>query len=201
MVLVITGLYIGRPYFMAPASSASPFLMGWMRFIHFVAASVLVATGIVRVYWLFVGNKFERWRALFPVHREDWVNGWQVLKKYMLVFPQRAPHYMGHNPLQQISYTAIYAIVVIQVFTGFAMYGLSNPSGFFFVAFGWVNTLFGGVQVVHFVHHVLTWVFVIFLPIHVYLTIRVDLVHREARLSSIVSGGRFVRDDIEFVDD
>ena len=38
--------------------------MGWMRFVHFTAASVLVATVIVRVYWLLAGNKFERWVAL-----------------------------------------------------------------------------------------------------------------------------------------
>ena len=53
--------------------------------------------------------------------------------------------------------------------TGFAMYGQSNPGGFFYTLFGWVGPLLGGIQVVRFVHHVLTWVFLIFIPIHVYL--------------------------------
>ena len=66
VVLAVTGLYIGRPYFAPTASATTPFAMGWMRFLHFLAAAALVATGIVRVYWLFAGNKFERLAALSP---------------------------------------------------------------------------------------------------------------------------------------
>ena len=45
-----------------------------MRLVHFAAAAVLVATAIVRMYWLLAGNRFERWRALFPVRPRDWGN-------------------------------------------------------------------------------------------------------------------------------
>ncbi len=41
--------------------------MGCARLAHFIAAGVLVATAVVRVYWLFAGNQFERLTALFPV--------------------------------------------------------------------------------------------------------------------------------------
>ena len=202
VVLVVTGLFIGRPYFMAPASSGqSPFLMGWMRFLHFGAAAVLIATGIIRIYWLLIGNRFERWTALFPVRKADWINTWLVLKKYLFIDPQRAPHYLGHNPLQQFSYTAIYGLVVLQIVTGFAMYGLSDTAGFFYATFNWVNGLFGGTQVVRFIHHVTTWLFVTFVPVHIYFTVRADALHREARLSSMVSGGRLVRDSVTFVDE
>ncbi|MDH5758957.1 MAG: Ni/Fe-hydrogenase, b-type cytochrome subunit [Gemmatimonadota bacterium] len=199
--LVVTGFYIGKPYFMTGGEPSDHFLMGRVRFVHFVSAGLLVATAIVRSYWLFVGNKYERWRALFPYHREDWSNLWLVLKKYFFVQPWKAPHYMGHNPLQQLAYTSIYGIALLQVLTGFHMYGLAEPGGFFAVAFGWVGPLLGGTQIARFLHHVLTWVWVIFLPIHFYLTIRADVLHHESRVTSIVSGGRYVRADIEFVDD
>lgn len=202
VALIVTGFFIGGPYFMTATDAAStPFVMGWMRFIHFTSAAVLIATGIVRAYWLFVGNRFERWSSLFPWRPRDWRHAFEVLKKYVLIYPERAPHYLGHNPLQQISYTALYAIVLVQVFTGFAMYGQSNPGGFFFSAFGWVAALLGSIQNVRFVHHVLTWVFIIFIPVHIYLTVRADALHREARLSSMISGGRFVRCDMEYVDE
>ena len=49
LVLAGTGLFIGRPYFVVAGDTADHFVMGWFRFIHFTAASVLVATVIVRV--------------------------------------------------------------------------------------------------------------------------------------------------------
>jgi len=57
------------------------------------------------------------------------------------------------------------------------------------------------VQRTRFIHHVLSWVFVIFVPLHVYLTLRVDLLGRSGTISSIVSGGRFRPTDVEFEDE
>jgi Ni/Fe-hydrogenase b-type cytochrome subunit len=199
-VLAVTGLYIGKPYFMTSGDTSSHFLMGWVRFVHFAAAGVLVATGIIRVYWLFMGNRFERWGALFPVRRRDWVNLWRTIKFYLMIDPEKAPHYLGHNPLQQLAYTAVYGVAALIVLTGFAMYGQSDPTGFFFPVFNWVNTLLGGSQVTRFVHHVSTWVFLIFLPIHIYLAIRADHVERTGTISSIISGGRFIDVSRQYID-
>ena len=201
LTLIVTGFYIGGPYFMTSGSATDHFLMGRVRFVHFTAAGVLVATAILRTYWLFMGNKFERWRALFPFHVRDWVNMWRVVRAYMFVKPHEAPQYMGHNPIQQLSYTGIYTLALLQAVTGFYLYGLANTGGFFFMLFGWVGPLLGGAQVARFVHHVLVWFWLIFLPVHVYLTIRADVLHKESRVSSIISGERYVRADVDFVDD
>ena len=201
VLLAATGFYIGRPYFVVAGDTADHFVMGWMRFVHFLAAAVLVATVIVRVYWLFAGNKFERWRALFPVMPRDWVHMYQQVKYYLMIRPEQAPRYLGHNPLQQLSYTTIYALAALEIVTGFAMYGQSNPGGFFFSAFGWVAPLFGGMPVVRFVHHVGTWAFLIFIPIHVYLATRADVLERGGAISSIITGGRFVPAGERFVDE
>jgi Ni/Fe-hydrogenase b-type cytochrome subunit len=201
VLLAATGFYIGRPYFVVAGDTADHFVMGWMRFVHFLAAAVLVATVIVRVYWLFAGNKFERWRALFPVMPRDWVHMYQQIKYYLMIRPEDAPRYLGHNPLQQLSYTGIYVLAALEIVTGFAMYGQSNPGGFFFSAFGWVAPLFGGMPVVRFVHHVVTWAFLIFIPIHVYLATRADVLERGGAISSIITGGRFVPAEERFVDE
>jgi Ni,Fe-hydrogenase I cytochrome b subunit len=63
-----------------------------------------------------------------------------------------------------------------------------------------VNTLLGGQPIVRFLHHVLTWVFLTFIPIHVYLALRADAVERTGTISSIISGGRFVPRRQEFAD-
>ncbi len=200
LTLAVTGFYIGRPYFFPSGAASEHFMMGWVRLVHFSAAGVLVATAILRFYWLFAGNKFERWRALFPVRGRDWKNLVKMARYYLLI-DHDEPHYLGHNPLQQLSYTGIYLLAAIMVVTGFAMYGQSNPNGLFFHLFNWVGPLFGGMQVVRFVHHVLTWVFLIFIPIHVYLALRAEVVERTGTISSIISGGRFVPEDREYTDD
>lgn len=200
VVLIVTGFYIGGPYFVTGGEASQHYFMGTMRLSHLVAAAVMVACGIVRMYWLFMGNRFERWRALFPLRREDWVNLGKQVKYYLLIHPERAPHYLGHNPLQQLSYTALYAAVVIQIVTGFILYGLYAPGGMWSTSLGWTIPLLGGVQIVRFVHHALTWVFLIFIPIHIYLALRAELLEHTGTISSIVSGGRFVRNGIDHID-
>jgi Ni/Fe-hydrogenase 1 B-type cytochrome subunit len=201
VVLVVTGFYIGAPYFVTGGEASAHYLMGWVRFLHFAAAGVFVATAIVRVYWLFAGNQFEGWKALFPVRKSDWINMFKQVKFYLMIQPEKAPHYLGHNPLQQFSYTGMYTVALAQVVTGFAMYGQSRPGGLWYTLFGWVVPLLGGIQVVHFVHHVLTWAFLIFIPIHIYLALRADMLERTGTISSIISGGRFVRSDETYVDE
>jgi Ni/Fe-hydrogenase b-type cytochrome subunit len=201
VVLIVTGFYIGKPYFMTSGEASDHYLMGWMRFWHFAAAGVLVATAIVRTYWLFAGSKFESWRALFPVTGRDWVNAFRVIKKYLMVRQDREPHYLGHNPFQQFFYTGIYGVALLQVLTGFALYGLSDPGGWFYQVFGWQTLFLGGVPVVRFIHHVLAWAFPLFILIHVYLALRADVMERQGTISSIFSGGKWLRDDVSYEDD
>jgi len=174
--------------------------MGWIRAIHFGAAAVLVMTAIVRGYWLFAGNKYERLKALFPIRSRDWANMVKQVKYYLMIRPEKAPHYLGHNPMQQLSYTGVYLVAALMVVTGFTLYGQSNPGGLFYSATNWLVPIVGGLQIVRWIHHVLTWVFLIFIPLHVYLAIRADFLERGGSVSSIVTGGRFVPADHKFED-
>jgi Ni/Fe-hydrogenase 1 B-type cytochrome subunit len=198
--LALTGFMIGRPWFVA-SGPTSGFYIGYVRLIHFIAAGVLVATAVVRVYWLFAGNQFERLKALFPVRPRDWKNLVRMVKYYLMIDPEGAPHYLGHNPLQQLSYTFMYLVGATMVVTGFAMYGQSNPNGFIWTLFHWVPNVLGGLQMVRSIHHIFTWIFLIFIPIHVYLALRAEVMERTGTISSIISGGRFVPKDEDFVDD
>ena len=199
VVLFLTGFYIGRPYFMA-TSAQSSFTLQWVRLAHFLAAGVLVATAIVRAYWLLAGNRFERLPALFPVRPRDWRNLWRMIKYYLLVHPERAPRYLGHNPLQQLFYTLTYGIAALMALTGFIMIGQANPDGLIMHTFGRLAPMLGGLQMVRVIHHVATWYFPMFIVFHVYLAIRADLLERSGTMSSMVSGGRFVPVEDQYAD-
>lgn len=200
VALVVSGLYIGRPYFATTGEASSHFMMGRFRFLHFTAAAVIVMTGIVRIYWLFAGNAFERLPALFPFTPKNLRNMGKVMKTYLTFRTEDQPHFIGHNPLAQWSYTGIYLLMALMVVTGFTLYGQSNPEGLIFKAFAWVPALLGGLQGVRLIHHACTWLFLIFVPIHVYLAIRADYVERAGVVSSIFTGGRFVASDEKFED-
>ena len=199
VVLVVTGLWIGRPYFIV-AGPGTNFGLQWVRLVHFIAAGLLVATAIVRAYWLFAGNRFERLPALFPVRPRDWVNMWRMIKFYLMIEPERAPRYLGHNPLQQTFYTITYLMAAIMVVTGFVMFGESNPQGIFMHTFGRLAPILGGFQWVRVIHHVTTWYFPMFIIFHIYLAVRADLLERSGTMSSMVSGGRFVPVEEHYAD-
>jgi Ni/Fe-hydrogenase 1 B-type cytochrome subunit len=200
VTLIVTGFYIGRPYFMTSGEASSHFLMGRVRFIHFLAAAVLVMTGIVRAYWLIAGNRFERFPALFPVTPRNLKRTARTLTSYVTLRPEKDPAMVGHEPLQQYAYTLLYLMTVVMVVTGFTMYGQSNPGGLIFRLFSWVPPLLGGLQHVRVVHHVLTWGFIIFVLIHVYFVLRSDYLDRIGRVSSMITGGRYVSTDEKYDD-
>jgi Ni/Fe-hydrogenase 1 B-type cytochrome subunit len=201
VVLAVTGLYIGKPYFINSGDTSSHFLMGWVRFIHFTAAAVLVMTAFVRAYWLFAGNQYERLRALFPFTRKDQKNLIKQAKAYATLRMEEAPVYLGHNPMQQMSYTGLYVVALFQVISGFALYGQANPSGIFFRTLNWVGPLFGGMQQLRFFHHIFTWAFAIYLPIHIYFAIRSDVLERNSAISSMFTGGKMVPNGHKFEDE
>ncbi len=199
-VLIVTGFYIGRPYFATTGEASAHFMMGRVRFVHFTAAAVIVMTAIVRVYWLFAGNQFERLPALFPVTPRNLRNLVRTAAGYFTFESERQPHFVGHNPLQQWSYTALYVMMLVMVATGFTLYGQSNPDGLIFRTFAWLPPLLGGLQGVRFVHHVLTWGFILFVIFHVYLAVRSDYVERAGVVSSILTGGRYISTDLRYED-
>lgn len=201
IVLSITGLYIGRPYLILAPRSTTPFLMGWMRFLHFVAAAVLVGALMLRLYALFWGDRYERWGSLLPWKKEDWVGIWRMTKKYARFDWWSGPHYIGHDPLKQLSFTTFYIFLLFMVASGFAMYGEANPGGFWWsVATRWMMPLMGGNQMVRLLHHLGLWLFAAFVPLHVYLVLRSDVLYDRGAVSSMISGNKFKHDHIDYED-
>jgi Ni/Fe-hydrogenase 1 B-type cytochrome subunit len=200
LVLFVTGLFISFPMWVTSGEASSHFLMGRFRFVHYTAAAFLVFGGIIRVYWMFAGNQFERWSALFPFTRQNVRHMVAMLKSYVTLDADLQPHFVGRNPLAQVAYTTIYVLTTIMIVTGFAMYGQSNPGGFFHTLFGWVPPLVGGLQHVRLLHHSIAWFYPIFFFAHIYLAIRSDYLERAGVVSSMLTGGRFVASHEKFED-
>lgn len=198
--LVISGWWIGRPFFFGDVQSTSTFGTQWARLIHFVAAMVLAVTGLVRIYWLIAGNRFERFTALFPVRPRDWSNLVKQIRFYLFVPPKSMPQYIGHNPMAQFSYTFVYLMATLMVVTGFALYTTTHPNGWMYGLFYPVTVALGGLQYVRLLHHLSTWAFVVFIPVHVYLAMRSDVIERGGGVSQMINGGKFVPRNEDYAD-
>jgi Ni/Fe-hydrogenase 1 B-type cytochrome subunit len=200
LLLSATGILMGESRFIYDGTGEHSAYFSYLRLIHFSAGWFLVACAILRVAGLFLAsNRFQRWDALFPVKPRDLKNLFQVAQNYLFCRFERGPHYIGHNPLQQVAYTAIYAVGVAAIVTGFALYALYAPESWPFHYLVWFDNLVG-VQRIRLVHLLIMYIFLAFIPIHVYLSIRADTVEREGAISSIVSGGRWCRKGARFED-
>jgi Ni/Fe-hydrogenase b-type cytochrome subunit len=203
VVLTVSGYLLAQPQWI-PAGYVDPptgFFVGYVRLVHYVSAVVLCLVLLVRAYGLTVSKiPYDRWSSLLPFRsKRDVVNGAKTLRGYLFIKPHETPVYFGHNPLQQLTYTSVYVILLVQIVTGFALWSLFNPDGAFLYLFGWLNELLGAQQV-RLLHYMIMWGLIVFIPAHVYLSVRADSVERMGAISSMVSGGRWVRRGAVFED-
>jgi Ni/Fe-hydrogenase b-type cytochrome subunit len=188
VTLALTGLYIHRP-FLLPSGQA-PFLMATVRFVHVVAGFVLIGAFALRVYWFFKGNFWSRWSSYVPIHRNQWTGMGSMLEFYSFLRFEPG-HRVGHNPLAALSYVIIYALFLVEILTGLALYSrvLGNPVLTQFI--GWLPQLIDA-QYLRAVHYFLMFVFASFMLFHVYLSVLVSIEEENGLLDSIFSGWKFV---------
>lgn len=192
--LSVTGYYIGDPFIVARGGAYGDYLMGWMRFIHAVAAFVFTLCVLARIYWAFAGNRYAHWSECLPVRRDRLAGMGRVWAYYSFGFLLGRPYpsSVGHNPLAGFSYLWLYIFFLVQILTGFALRSAGYPSGFWRAAFGWILVVFG-TQNVRLAHHLLMWVTIAWVVHHVYSAILVDTQERSGLISSMFTGYKSVR--------
>lgn len=203
VMLSVTGYCIMDPFLFSPntGSTDTGFLFGWIRFIHICCGFLWCAIGLVRLYLLFVSKaKQTRWRGLWPWwKKEDLVNTGRMIMYYSFL-RKDAPFYVGHNPLQQLAYTGIYVLCIMEVISGFSLYSLALVNDNWFWAMLALPAQWLGIPTMRLLHACFMfgmWVFVI---IHVYLVFRAEVVERHGSLSSMVGGTSWVRASVRPVD-
>src|SRR5512139_828216 len=123
VVLSATGFYIGRPFVTVPGPAGQSFLMGWMKVIHGYTAYVFTVAVIVRIIWMFTGNKYSHWDKFIPVRRERRRSLWPTLKFYLFAL-RKPPGFVGHNPLAGITYTIVFGLYFVAILTGLMLRGV-----------------------------------------------------------------------------
>ena len=193
--LAATGLVLSGPMAPAMAQEASfQYWFGTVRFVHFLSAWVFTINLVARVYWGFVGNRYARWREYVPTTKACWREVKEVLRVDIFQTQQEGHIQIGHNRVAGTSYLALFFVSLFQIATGFALYGPMSHS-WAGKAFAWIVPLMGSEAAVRQWHHAMTWVFILFTLVHVYLVFYHDFVEGRGTASSMVGGWKFERED------
>jgi Ni/Fe-hydrogenase 1 B-type cytochrome subunit len=189
VALTITGLYIGSPY-IYPRPEPQ-FLMGWMRFVHLSFAYLLTIMVVLRIAWGFLGNRYARWNTWVPYSRAHWADI-RAAFKYHLFVGDLPPHAAGHTALGNLTYLLIFIMFFIQIFTGFALLNVSDPTWVHWVLGGWLSGI-AYISTLHLYHHVFMYILLAFVIGHIYMAWYMDTVERDGVMGSIFGGYKFLR--------
>ncbi len=189
IVLSFTGFYIGHPFITASDSAA--YVMGWNRFIHFLFAYIFCISVLVRIIWCFVGNHHASWRAFFPYFTAKGRKGLFQMLRYYTFTGKKITYDVGHNPMAATVYSVVFLLYLVQIGSGFALYGQFSPGGFWNGIFGPLLGLFGN-QGLRLTHHLVMWLLIGFAINHFYSAWLMDVKERNGTVSGIFGGYQFI---------
>lgn len=195
-VLAVTGYLIGAPLPSLGGDTSQQYLMGWIRYIHFVAAYAFAIGLAGRVYWAIVGNHHARELVTLPITKAAyWREVFAMLAWYLFLRP-RPNQYVGHNPMARLAmFFGFFLLSLFMLASGFALYGEGLGVGSWADrAFGWLIPLVGGSLSLHNLHRLGMWAMVCFVIIHIYAAIREDIMGRQSIVSTMISGYRTFKD-------
>jgi Ni/Fe-hydrogenase 1 B-type cytochrome subunit len=192
LILSATGYYISRPFIGVPGPAASGhFVMGTVRAIHLYAAIVFSLSVSVRIYWMFVGNRYARLGQLIPLSLER-ARGLGNTLLYFFFLRRDLDRAPGHDPLAGATYGFIYLVYLTMIATGLALYTVDAPVSSPFQFFRFLIPMVGGLQAARLAHIIAIWVISVFAVIHIYCVWLFSDVQRFGIADSIFSGYSFL---------
>jgi Ni/Fe-hydrogenase 1 B-type cytochrome subunit len=195
LFLSITGYYISNPFILA--TSSQEYIMGWIRFFHFTTAYVFLMSIIIRIYWSFMGNRFASFKEFFPVSAKKRSGFFHALQFYLLI-RKEPPLVAGHAPLASTTYFILLLMFIFEIASGFSIYSVGKTGPIWTIlSGGLLNIMY--LPTIRLYHHLVMYVILIFVPIHIYATWYMDPHERNGLVSSMFSGYKFL--DKEHLED
>ena len=150
---------------------------GWSRYLHFQAAWLAVATGLLYLIWGFLARHFHR--NLVPTRSNLKEIGMSIFQHLRFARPSQEEAW-SYNVLQRLSYlVVIFVLFPLMIWTGLAMsYG-------FVSAFPLSVRLLGGHQTARSLHFLVTILLVLFLLVHV---VMIFVAGFRARMRAMITG-------------
>ncbi|MBN2706532.1 MAG: Ni/Fe-hydrogenase, b-type cytochrome subunit [Deltaproteobacteria bacterium] len=190
--LLISGFYIASPLSHTAGATADKYWTGNLRTLHSGVGVFLTFLMIWRAYLGLFAKFHARWSDLLA-----WTNIHNLIvqiKFYLLLTQEKPKHQYQYGPLQSLAYSGLIVLQAMIILTGMILLGANYHAGLTLWLAGLLRPLeiaLGGLAGVRLLHHIISWGFILFIMIHVYMAIWIDVVYKEGTISSMISGRVF----------
>lgn len=188
LTLITTGLYIANPsYYFGQGEAYQAFAMANMRKIHFIAAAFMIVVLFARLYLSFTHSCNRDIKQFMPTWWNI-LNALRLAKFYAFGLGKHA-HYRFVNPLGGIGVFLMSVCMLIQVITGFLLYlPGAHPDSIWWSIGNSIEITLGGQQNIRLIHHMVLFILVSIIFIHIYVQIWENSMFTESNISSIIAG-------------
>lgn len=152
LLLILSGLNISYPSGFNVFGS-----LNTARMLHFIFMYLITFTFIYRVYYSLASGDIKE--IVFPTRKA--IRDIPAMIGFYLFLKPKHPDFGKYNPGQRATYFGWWILLIIQAFTGFALYWSTKLA--------WVIDLAGGLRNVRVIHFVACWLFIITVALHFYL--------------------------------
>ena len=203
---VITGLYIGHPYYQSFISdpTVTKFVMAWNRLVHLYAAIIFDVSSIV-VGYLFFFSRFEQsYKKLIP-NRKNLVEFMEVLLNLITLNRRKKFDSSHSDSFNVVFFTIFHLLLVWMLLTGLQLYvhglasGLSSVGAWWpsmlHIMTDWTMNITGGTTIdVRYAHHLSMYLILSWIIFHIYYQVWRTIFWKEADIAIVVGGSKFMKE-------
>jgi len=207
IVAVITGLYIADPYYQAfiAEDAVDKYVMAWNRWGHFIVAIIFDVTSIIVAY-LFFFSRFEKPILKVIPTGKNIKEFFEVLLNLITLNRRKNFDSTHADSFNTIYFTVFHILLAWMLLTGLQLYvhglasGLSSIGNWWpwmlHLVTDWTIPVSGGTLMdVRISHHTTMWYILTWVAFHIYYQVWRTIFWKEADISIVVGGSKFVKED------
>jgi Ni/Fe-hydrogenase 1 B-type cytochrome subunit len=215
VVAVITGLYIGHPYYqtLIADGAVDKYVMAWNRWGHFIVAIIFDVTSVIVAY-LYFFSRFEKpYKKLIPTPKNV-VEFFEVFLN-LVTLNRRKKFDSSHSDSFNIVYFTIFHLLLVwMLFSGLQMYVHGLESGLSSIGSWWPAMLHlltdwtipvsawvigsgptPSIMDVRIMHHYTMWWIITWVVFHIYYQVWRTIFWKEGDIAIVVGGSKFVKEN------
>jgi Ni/Fe-hydrogenase 1 B-type cytochrome subunit len=207
VVAVITGLYIGHPYYQSfiADGAVDKYVMAWNRWGHFMVAIIFDVTSIVIAY-LYFFSRFEKpYKKVIPNAQNIKEFGEVFLN--LITLNRRKNFDSSHaDSFNTVYFTIFHLLLAWMLLTGLQLYvhGLASGESSIGAWWPWMLHVFtdwtipvtgGTLMDVRISHHETMWVILAWVMFHIYYQVWRTIFWKEGDISIAFSGTKFAKEE------
>lgn len=206
VVAVITGLYIGHPYYQSFIAdpAVDKYVMAWNRWGHFIVAIIFDVTAVL-IGYLYFFSRFEKpYKKLIPTGKN--IKEFCEVFLNLITFNRRKKFDSSHSDSYNIVFFTIFHILLVfMLFSGLQLYVHGLASGessigawwpwMLHFTTDWTISVFGGNMGVRIAHHTSMYLILVWVMCHIYYQIWRTIFWKEGDIAIVIGGSKFVREE------